>query len=79
MRKPIVKRACFCQTLEKGARNGAVGNIVIGFLGTVASIVTLGFVWSYYLSGHTDEKFLFGISYSSELVLSLKKSKLMII
>ncbi|KAG5684594.1 hypothetical protein PVAND_013819 [Polypedilum vanderplanki] len=64
MKKPIVKKACFCQTLEKGARNGAIGNIFMGVLGTVASIVTLGFIGSYYLTGQSEEKFILGFSYS---------------
>lgn len=68
--KPLVKKSCFCQSLDKGARNGAIGNIVIGTVGGIASVIMLIIIEAYKLSGNDEEKYIFGLSYTCKFKLN---------
>jgi hypothetical protein len=64
--KPIINHSCFCQSLEKGAKGAAYGTIGIGVIVLIAVITMISITAVHLLSGSEEEKYLIGLSYSSE-------------
>lgn len=59
MREPIFKNFCFCCSLRKGALNAAYGNIVLGVIGIIVSIVLLCVSGYYHISSSSEIPILF--------------------